>query len=98
MEAARFTQLITYCRIDEPTGAERVLLEDMLRSAEAYMEQAGVSVPELGTARRAQYDQLVNAMVLSMWEQRGSQSEGIDLRENPVFRRQLVQLKLTAQA
>lgn len=98
MDAARFTQLITYCRIDEPTEAERVLLEDMLRSAEAYMEQAGVLVPELGAPRRAQYDMVVNSLVLSMWEQRGSQSEGIDLTENPVFRRQLVQLKLTAQA
>ena len=96
MTAERFIRLIAYCRIDEPAAEDRVLLEDMLNSAEAYLEQAGIPVPESGTARRAQYDMAANAMVLSMWDQRGSQSEGITLTENPAFRRQVNQLKLTA--
>ena len=100
MDAARFAQLLAYCRLDaeELSEADKVLLEGMYDSAVSYMTQAGVPVPESGTPRRAQYDQVVNSLVLSTWEQRGSQSEGIDLTENPVFRRQLVQLKLTAQA
>lgn len=95
MDAARMNSLLTYCRIDEPSAGEQVLLEGMLDSATAYIAQAGVKVPESGTARRAQYDQLVNAMVFDAWENRGSQAAGAVLTDNPAFRRQLNQLKLT---
>lgn len=95
MDAERLARLAAYCRLDDLTESEKAVLGDMLNSAEAYLEQAGVAVPKLGTARRGQYDTVVNALVLSMWEQRGSQGEDVDLTENPVFRRQLTQLKLT---
>ena len=100
MDGARFAQLLAYCRLDaeDLSESDKVLLEGMYDSAVSYMTQAGVPVPESGTPRRAQYDQVVNSLVLSTWEQRGSQSEGVTLTENPSFRRQIVQLKLTAQA
>ena len=98
MDAKRMDSLLAYCRIDEPSMSEKVLLEDMLDDATSYMEQAGVKVPESGTHRRAQYDQLVNAMVLDAWEHRGSQTAGIVLTENPAFRRKLNQLKHTKPA
>ncbi len=94
MDAARMAVLIAYCRIDEPTAEDKLLLESMVDDAQAYLAGAGVTVPDLGTPRRAQYDQLVNAAVLDSWENRGTQAVGVSVMENPAFRRKLNQLKL----
>lgn len=97
MDAARMSEIMAYCRIDEAdvSPADKVLLNGMLHSAVAYLEQAGVPVPESGTARRAQYDHVVNALILDSWENRGSQAVAVTVMENPALKRQVVQLKLS---
>lgn len=96
MDAARFDQLLAYCRLDaeELSEAEKVLLEGMFADAEAYMAKGVGKKPDAGTPRRAQYDQRVNEMVLDSWENRGAQTVGVTVMENPAFRRKLNQLKL----
>ena len=97
MDAARFDQLLAYCRLDaeELSKSDKVLLEGMFADAEAYMETAIGKKPNANTPHRAQYEHLVNAMVLDSWENRGAQAVGVSLSENPAFRRRLNQLKLT---
>ena len=74
---------------------EEALLESLYEDAAAYLAEAGVSEPDAGTGRAAQYDQCINALVLDAWDHRGSQTAGQALVENPAFRRRLNQLKLT---
>lgn len=90
----RRAALLAYCRIDELTPDEEILLAVMYNAAVSYMEQAGVSEPAADTERRAQYDLCVNALVLTAWDSRGTAS-GSDIYENPAFRQQLNQLKRT---
>ena len=63
-------------------------------AAAAYMAQAGISEPPVGTPRRAQYDLCVNAMVLDSWDRREISVSGT-VSENPAFRRVMNQLKMT---
>ena len=67
---------MAYCRIDaaEADGAD--LLQTLYDSAQGYMEQAGVSEPEVGTQRRAQYDLCVNYLVLDGWDRRDMTLDG----------------------
>lgn len=95
MDAARKASLMRYCRIDELADGEEQLLEGMYRDAVGYLMSAGIAVPDSGTTREAQFDQLVNALVLDSWDNRGSQTAGYALMENPAFRRRMTQLKLT---
>lgn len=95
MAEARKAALKAYCRLDDLEPGEDVLLERLYSGAVAYMTEAGVSAPAEGTERRAQYDGLIDAMVLDAWDNRSSQTAGYSLAENPVFRRTLNQLKLT---
>ena len=76
--------LLAYCRIDEPDTRELALLDVLYDSAVDYMTNAGVEAPDAGTPRAAQYDLLVNSLVLDAYDQ-----------DNPAFRRALTQLKLT---
>lgn len=91
----RRAALLAYCRIDELSDGDAALLESLYEDAAAYMAEAGVSEPDTGTGRAAQYDQCVNAMVLDAWDHRGTQTAGQALVENQAFRRRLNQLKLT---
>ncbi|MBR2934905.1 MAG: phage gp6-like head-tail connector protein [Oscillospiraceae bacterium] len=95
MDAARFAQVLAYCRLDaeELSEADKVVLEGMIADAEAYMERGVGPKPGENTPRRAQYDQRVNEMVLDSWENRGTQAVGVTVMENPAFRRKLNQLK-----
>ena len=95
MADARKAALKAYCRLDDLELGEDALLERIYSGAVAYMAEAGVAEPEEGTPRKAQYDGLIDAMVLDAWDNRGSQTAGYSLAENPVFRRTLNQLKLT---
>lgn len=55
----------------------------------------GIGEPQEGTPRRAQYDLCVNHLVLDGYDRRGATVSGSALEDNPVFRRMIVQLKLT---
>lgn len=98
MSPERRAALLAYCRIDELLPEEEGVLDGMVWSAVSYMEQAGVSEPEEGTPRRAQYDLCVNALVLDSWDRRGTMDTGkgtYQVTDNISFRRTLNQLKLT---
>lgn len=86
---------MAYCRIDALEEGEEALLQGLYKAAVSYMEQAGVSEPEQGTARRAQYELCVNYLVLDGYDRRDVTITGTIVSENPAFRRILTQLKLT---
>lgn len=72
-------RLISYCKIDELSEDD---LKDLTRfyfGAVSYMTNAGISEPKEGTPRRAQYDGLVDALVLDKWDHRGRQVVGQEL-------------------
>ena len=96
LSEARRASLLAYCRIEEPTAEELLTLEGLYDAAVGYLEQAGVSEPEEGTPRRAQYDLCVNFMVLRDFDLREATITGTIVNDNPAFRRLLTQLKLTA--
>lgn len=97
---ARRAALLAYCKLTELADDPEVeaLIPPLYEAAVGYMEGAGVAVPELGTARAAQYDLCVNALVLEGWERREVSITGVSVVENPAFRRLLNQLKLTPDA
>lgn len=86
--------LMEYCRLDELTDSGEALLETLYAGAQGYMEQAGISIPEDGTPRRAQYNLCVCALVLDAWDRRELTFFG-GTAENPALRRSINQLKLT---
>lgn len=91
----RKTALLAYCRIDDPAPEDLTLLEDMCMEAMGYLHGAGVTEPETGSPRLPLYNACVNALVLDAWDNRGAQSGGKGVSDNPAFRRKLNQLKLT---
>ena len=95
MDEARKARLMAYCRIDALEEGEEALLQGLYEAAVSYMEQAGISEPEQGTARRAQYELCVNYLVLDGYDRRDVTITGTIVSENPAFRRILTQLKLT---
>lgn len=96
----RRANLLAYCKLTELADDPEVklLIPMLYDAAVGYMEGAGVNVPESGTARAAQYDLCVNALVLDGWERREVSMTGASVVENPAFRRQINQLKLTEPA
>ena len=95
MDEARKAALMAYCRIDALEEGEEALLQGLYEAAVSYMEQAGISEPEEGTARRAQYELCVNYLVLDGYDRRDVTITGTIVSDNPAFRRMLTQLKLT---
>lgn len=91
----RRASLLAYCRVEEPTEEELLTLEGLYEAAVGYLENAGVSEPQEGTSRRAQYDLAVNFMVLRDFDLRDATITGTIVEDNPAFRRLIVQLKLT---
>lgn len=87
LSEARRASLLAYCRIEEPTAEELLTLEGLYDAAVGYLEQAGVSEPEEGTPRRAQYDLCVNFMVLRDFDLREATITGTIVNDNPAFRR-----------
>lgn len=93
----RKAALLTYCKLAELADDPEVeaLIPAFYEAAVGYMDGAGVTEPQEGTARRAQYDLCINAMVLDSWEHRDLKEPTSQVSENVVFRRMLNQLKLT---
>lgn len=87
--------VIRYIKEDDLTEDDLQDLRGMIGSAEAYLTQAGVSLPEAGTARRDQYDLCLKAMVLDAWDTRGTQKSGASLVANAAFRDSIKQLQMT---
>ena len=87
--------LMNYCRIDELLEGDGDDLQEAYESAVAYMADAGVREPEMGTPRYAMWMRCIKALVLDDWDNRGSQTSGQAIADNVSFRRRLNQLKLT---
>lgn len=79
-----------YCRVD----VDDAQLAGFADAAAAYLANAGVSEPDDGTPRAAQYLQCVKYLTLDLYDRRDTAVEGA-LGDNPAFRRLLNQLKLT---
>lgn len=86
----RLSEIAAYCKVD----ADDAELPGFVDAAAAYLSGAGVSEPEDGTARSAQYLQCVKYLALDLYDRRDAAVEGT-LGDNPAFRRMLNQLKLT---
>ena len=93
----RRMELLSYCRLTELKDDPEVvaLLSSLYDAAVGYMTQAGISPPEEGSPRAAQYDLCVNAMVLDWWDHRDMKEPSSSSVENVAFRRMINQLKLT---
>ena len=88
-------RLISYCKIDELSEDDLNDLKRFYFGAVSYMTNAGISEPKEGTPRRAQYDRLVDAPVRDEWDRRGRQVVGQELKDNPVFTDEIIQLQST---
>lgn len=86
--------LKAYCKLDELSKEDELLLQRFYDEAVEQLAEAGISQPAEGTGRAAKYDGLVDAIVLDKWDNRGTQSE-ITMPENRAFRQSLNQMKLT---
>ena len=93
----RRATLLAYCKLAELADDPEVqaLIPLFFSAAVGYLVQAGVSPPEEGTARRAQYDLCINYLVLDSWENREAAYVGTVTADNPAFRQMVNQLKLT---
>lgn len=93
----RKASLLAYCKLTELADDPEVetLIPALYDAAVGYMDNAGVAVPESGTARAAQYDLCVNYLVLDGYERREAALTGTTVAGNPAFRRLINQLKLT---
>lgn len=94
---ARIAALLAYCRIsqEELDASELALLMGMYDAARSYLTQSGVAEPAADGPRRAQYDLMVNALVLDAYDRRDMTLTGCTVQESPAFRRILNQLKLS---
>lgn len=90
MLTEHLADIAAYCKVD----ADDAELPGFVDAAAAYLSGAGVSEPEDGTARFAQYLQCVKYLALDLYDRRDTAVDGT-LGDNPAFRRMLNQLKLT---
>ena len=93
----RKDSLLAYCKLTELADDPEVeaMIPAFYEAAVGYMDGAGVTEPQEGTARRAKYDLCVNAMVLDSWDHRDMKEPGSQVAENAAFRRMLNQLKFS---
>ena len=93
----RQAALLAYCKLTELADDPEVqtLIPALYAAAVGYMSSAGVSPPEEGTPRAAQYDLALSYLVLDAWERREASMVATVVADNPAFRRLMTQLKLT---
>lgn len=87
----RRAELAAYCRRDELSPDDELLLTQTYLSAVAYMDVAGVSEPA-DSGRKATYDLCVNYLVADAMDRRAREVSGSSA-ENRTFRLLLNQLK-----
>lgn len=94
----RLDDLLAYCEILEASEVDKRKIHLAYASAVSYMQNAGITEPEEGSVRHAQYDLCVNYLVLDAFDRRVVTITGTIVAENPMFRRILNQLKVTDPA
>lgn len=86
--------VFAYCR--EGEDAETLVAMTVAwDSAEGYLRGAGVTRPDPGSPRHGLWLEVILALTLDAYDQRGAQVETGKLAENSAFRRKLNQLKWT---
>ena len=97
----KLAAVMAYCGVvgpDDPAvpaPADRVCLDIAWDAAAAYLLEAGVAEPPEEEPRHALWLEVMLAMTLDGFDQRGGQFDAGKLEDNPVFRRKLVQLKVS---
>lgn len=97
----KLAQVMAYCGVvgpetpDVPAPADRLCLDLAWDAAAAYLLEAGVPEPAPEVPRYALWLEVMLAMTLDGFDQRGGQFDAGKLEDNPVFRRKLVQLKVS---
>lgn len=96
----RRAALLAYCKLTELSDDPEVaaVIPVLYDAAVGYMDGAGIRAFPDGTELAAQYDLVVNAMVLDAWDRRDMTETSGQVSENPVFRRMLSQLKHVSAA
>ena len=96
----RLAVLLAYCKLTEFSDDPEVetVIPMLYDAAVGYMEGAGIRAFATGTKQAAQYDLLVNAMVLDAWDRRDMIITGTIVANNPAFRRMLGHLKHVSAA
>ena len=90
LPSEQLADIADYCRVD----AEDRQLPGAIAAAKGYMAEAGVSEPEEGTPRAAQYLQCVKYLTLDMYDRRDVSVAGA-AADNTAFRRLITQMKLS---
>lgn len=88
-------QVLAYCAIPEPDERDLQVLDDAWDAAAAYLAGAGVSEPDGKDGRYPLWLNVMKALTLDHYDQRGAQFEQGKLQDNPAFSRQLAQLELS---
>lgn len=91
----RLDQVLAYCAIASPDANDRLILDDAWDAAAAYLAGAGITEPPENDPRQPLWFNIMKALTLDNYDQRGAQFEQGKLADNPAFRRQLTQLKLS---
>lgn len=96
----RLAALLAYCKLTELSDDPEVaaVIPVLYDAAVGYMDGAGIRAFPAGTKLAAQYDLVVNAMVLDAWDRRDMIITGTIVANNPVFRRMFSQLKHVSAA
>ncbi len=87
--------VLAYCAIADPSDTDLLVLNDAWDAAAAYLAGAGIQEPPEKDARQPLWFNIMKALTLDNYDQRGAQFEQGKLADNPAFRRQLTQLKLS---
>ncbi len=90
------SQVKAYCAAQNADDADMLNLNDAWDSAQSYLAGAGVTEPERSSGTWPLWFQVMKALTLDGFDQRGAQFDQGKLQDNSAFRRQLNQLKLSA--
>lgn len=85
-----------YCQEPSPSEADLLMMNQAWDAAAAYLAGAGVPEPERTASNWSLWFQVMCAMTLDGYDQRGAQFEQGKLQDNPAFQRLKNQLKFDA--
>lgn len=88
--------VLAYCQDPAPDAADLMVLNQAWDAAGAFLAGAGISEPEPDDLSRPIWLQVMCALTLDGYDQRGAQFDAGNLAENPTWQRMKNQLKFDA--
>lgn len=85
-----------YCQVPAPDEADLLMMHQAWDAAAAYLAGAGIQQPERTSIVWPSWLQVMCAMTLDGYDQRGVQFDQGKLQDNPSFQRMKNQLKFDA--